>query len=958
MADFKGFVSHIIYRSEESGYTVFEVTLTDVGHDQALDGAEAVSGDWGSGESDGNHGGPKGKKGEAVSGDRESGGSDGKAEGSQKRDGGSKGKGEGSKGKTGGSKEKAGGSKGKAEGFGKKAGEAAAVDPGDLFGDVITCVGHPVSISEGESCAVSGEYVTHPVYGEQLRVKNYRVIAPENAQAMYRYLAAGSIKGIGPAMAAKIVRRFGDDTLRIMEEEPEKLAEIKGISMRIAREIGAQMEDKKDLRDAMIFLQRYGIGSAHAARIWQAYGIELYEIMKVNPYRLAEDIRGIGFATADEIARRIGIRADSEYRICSGLLYILTQAAGEGHSFLPRELLIRRTCALLRISEEGVAVQLENLAVERRVRILHRRSPLAEQEIFERGFPEAAEGFSVEGLNTEVYKREGLNPEGVSGEGFTAGGFSAEGFDGGVFPRVEYDRGAGGGPVREQGSVEVYLSGFFRREQEIARMLLDLDVSVHRHSGGRGAGERMKKKIAALEREEQITLDPLQRKAVQEAAENAILMISGGPGTGKTTTINTIIRFFEEDGLDVLLAAPTGRAARRMTEATGKPAMTIHRLLGIRTISDDAEREGLFDGEDMSAPGGRGGDKKERNYRFERGEDNPLEADVIIIDEMSMVDMNLFHALLKAVPQGARLVLVGDVNQLPSVGPGCVLQDLIESRAFHTIMLQHVFRQASESDIVMNAHRILEGHSLPMDNKSRDFFFLERDQAPVIYKHTVQLIREMLPGYAGCRPEDIQVLTPMRRGSLGVDRLNEVLQSVLNPPADSKREYVRQETVFREGDKVMQTRNNYNIEWEKRGNFNMPIDRGMGIFNGDFGRIEEIDTRSATMTVCFDDARTVEYPFTELEDLELAYAITVHKSQGSEYPAVILPILTGPSGLFNRNLLYTAVTRARNCVVILGSRDGVDRMIANVRRTRRYTGLRERILEISGMGGTGLEYSE
>ena len=915
MADFKGFVSHIIYRSEESGYTVFEVTLTDVGHDQALDGGEAVSGDRGSRVSDG--------------------------------------KAEVSKGKAGGPGGKAGGSKGKAEGSGKKAGEAAAVDPGDLFGDVITCVGHPVSISEGESCAVSGEYVTHPVYGEQLRVKNYRVIAPENAQAMYRYLAAGSIKGIGPAMAAKIVRRFGDDTLRIMEEEPEKLAEIKGISMRIAREIGAQMEDKKDLRDAMIFLQRYGIGSAHAARIWQAYGIELYEIMKVNPYRLAEDIRGIGFATADEIARRIGIRADSEYRICSGLLYILTQAAGEGHSFLPRELLIRRTCALLRISEEGVAVQLENLAVERRVRILHRRSPLAEQEIFERGFPEAAEDFSVEGLNAEGYSREVF----TAGD-FSTGGVSAEGFGGGVFPRGEYAQGAGGGPAVEQESVEVYLSGFFRREQEIARMLLDLDVSVHRHAGGRGAGERMKKKIAALEREEQITLDPLQRKAVQEAAENAILMISGGPGTGKTTTINTIIRFFEEDGLDVLLAAPTGRAARRMTEATGKPAMTIHRLLGIRTISDDTEREGLFDGEDMSAPGGRGGDKKERNYRFERGEDNPLEADVIIIDEMSMVDMNLFHALLKAVPQGARLVLVGDVNQLPSVGPGCVLQDLIESRAFHTIMLQHVFRQASESDIVMNAHRILEGHSLPMDNKSRDFFFLERDQAPVIYKHTVQLIREMLPGYAGCRPEDIQVLTPMRRGSLGVDRLNEVLQSVLNPPADSKREYVRQETVFREGDKVMQTRNNYNIEWEKRGNFNMPIDRGMGIFNGDFGRIEEIDTRSATMTVCFDDARTVEYPFTELEDLELAYAITVHKSQGSEYPAVILPILTGPSGLFNRNLLYTAVTRARNCVVILGSRDGVDRMIANVRRTRRYTGLRERILEISGMAGTGLEYSE
>ena len=550
-----------------------------------------------------------------------------------------------------------------------------------------------------------------------------------------------------------------------------------------------------------------------------------------------------------------------------------------------------------------------------------------------------------------------------SGEGAGGGGrFSAADSRPGAYAEnaenADYAGGSdgfGNGFGVDPGTVEVYLSGFFRREQEIARMLLELDASVQRYVSGKGAREKMKKKIACLEKEEEITLDPLQRKAVEEAAENAILLISGGPGTGKTTTINTIIRFFEEDGLEVLLAAPTGRAARRMTEATGKPAMTIHRLLGIRTIAEDQEKGGFFDSDPLSFPGGKKGEKGEKFSWFERGEDNPLEADVVIIDEMSMVDMNLFHALLKAVPDGARLILVGDVNQLPSVGPGCVLQDLIESNAFHTIMLQHVFRQASESDIVMNAHRILEGASLPMDNKSRDFFFLERDQAPVIYKHTVQLIREMLPKYADCRPEDIQVLTPMRRGNLGVERLNEVLQSVLNPPADGKREYVRQETVFREGDKVMQTRNNYNIEWEKRGNFNLPIDRGMGIFNGDFGRIEEIDLQSASMTVCFDDSRTVEYPFTELEDLELAYAITVHKSQGSEYPAVILPVLTGPSSLFNRNLLYTAVTRARNCVVILGSRDGVDRMIANVRRTRRYTGLRERIVEISQIlsaGGT------
>ncbi|MBP3874773.1 MAG: Flp pilus assembly complex ATPase component TadA [Lachnospiraceae bacterium] len=821
MTELKGFVSHIVYRNEENGYTVFEMTLT--------------------------------------------------------------------------------------EGIGNapQEGPVSDLDAADI-GDVITCVGSPVSISEGEGCTVAGTCTTHPVYGDQFRVQSYRAVAPENAQAMYRYLAAGSIKGIGPAMAARIVKKFGDDTLRIMEEEPEKLAGVKGISMRIAREIGAQMEDKKDLRDAMIFLQQYGIGSAHAVKIWQAYGTGLYEIMKNNPYRLAEDIRGIGFATADDIARRIGIRADSEYRIRSGILYTLFLASGEGHSFLPEEVLVQRTCALLRLPAEEILVQMENLAVERRLRI---RRPAA-------------------------------------------------------------------GPAPE---VEVYLTGVFRREQDIARMLLDLDAQIQRASRDVSIRKKVEKKIARLEQEEEITLDPLQRKAVAEAAANAILLITGGPGTGKTTTINTIIRYFMSEDLRVLLAAPTGRAARRMSEATGFPAMTIHRLLGVRSVTDADDEKEFLKSEGRSASGaaaagfygdlgtgyapgsggngGKSGDGQNYSY-FERGADNPLEADVVIIDEMSMVDMNLFHYLLRAVPIGARLILVGDVNQLPSVGPGCVLQDLIDSRAFHTIMLRHVFRQASRSDIVMNAHRILEGQSLPMDNKSRDFFFLERDQVPVIYKHTVQLIREMLPKYVGCRPEEIQVLTPMRRGSLGVERLNEVLQSVLNPPARGRREHVRRETVFREGDKVMQTRNNYQIEWEVRGNFGMPIDRGTGIFNGDFGRIEEIDPDTEMMTVIFDDARTVEYPFAELEDLELAYAITVHKSQGSEYPAVILPLLAGPSGLFNRNLLYTAVTRARSCVVLLGSRDAVDRMIANTRRTHRWTGLRDRITELGPEAAAGLQDTE
>ena len=865
MTEFKGFVSHIIYRNEENGYTVFEVTLT------------------GNSESSGQSPAEQGGKNE-------------------------------------------------------KSGTAFDFDAADL-GDVITCVGYPVSINEGEGCALAGEYTTHPVYGEQLRVQSYRAVAPESAQAMYRYLAAGSIKGIGPAMAARIVKKFGDDTLRIMEEEPEKLAGVKGISMRIAREIGAQMEDKKDLRDAMIFLQQYGIGSAHAARIWQAYGTGLYEIMKSNPYRLAEDIRGIGFATADDIARRIGIRADSEYRIRSGLLYTLYLASGEGHSFLPQKVLVQRTCALLRLPAEEVLVQMENLAVERRLRI--RRSRVSDP---------------FHDMNLDMNADMGMSMDMDMDEDADAGrnlARAAETAMSSELPRQD--------PAED---VEVYLSGVFRREQDIAKMLLDLDAQIRRSQGDPEKRKKIEKKISRLEKAEEITLDPLQRQAVLEAAENAVLLITGGPGTGKTTTINTIIRFFMGEDLRVLLAAPTGRAARRMSEATGYPAMTIHRLLGVRSVADDGgekdflKNEGMYGmsgsgtgtadpfGGSLNAGAGSGDGKGQIFSYFERGEDNPLEADVVIIDEMSMVDMNLFHYLLKAVPSGARLVLVGDVNQLPSVGPGCVLQDLIESQAFHTIMLRHIFRQASESDIVMNAHRILEGASLPMDNKSRDFFFLERDQAPVIYKHTVQLIREMLPKYVGCKAGEIQVLTPMRRGSLGVERLNEVLQSVLNPPAGGKREYVRQETVFREGDKVMQTRNNYQIEWEVRGNFGMPVDRGTGIFNGDFGRIEEIDPRSEIMTVVFDDARTVEYPFSELEDLELAYAITVHKSQGSEYPAVILPLLAGPSGLFNRNLLYTAVTRARSCVVVLGSRDAVDRMIANTRRTRRWTGLRDRITEL------------
>ena len=674
---------------------------------------------------------------------------------------------------------------------------------------------------------------------------------------MLRYLASGAVKGIGQALAARIVKKFGDDTLRVMDEEPERLAEIKGISERKAREIAAYMAEKRELRDAMLFLQQYGVTNRVALKIWKTYGARMYEVLRQNPYQLAEDIYGIGFATADEIAGRVGISTQSEFRIRSGILYTLSVTLSEGSSYLPREILLSRAAELLKVPDELIGLQLDNLVVERQVKI-----------------------------------------------------------------------------CRKGSEVQVYSNAAWREEQQIARMLADLESEPVRH----GARDP-EKVLAELEKEENLELDQLQREAVLMAAEHAILIISGGPGTGKTTTINTIIRYLRKENLEVLLAAPTGRAAKRMTEATGSEAMTIHRLLGVRAVVEE--------GDDAFAPDPGFAGRRSGSYSyFEKGSDNPLEADAIIIDEMSMVDMHLFCSLLKAVMPGTRLILVGDVNQLPSVGPGKVLQDLISSGVFRTVMLRKIFRQAMESDIVTNAHRILNGEMPEMSNKSRDFFFLERDSAPVIYKHTVELMRDKLPGYLHCDIGEIQVLTPMRKGPLGVNRLNEVLQSVLNPPAKNKREVQRQDVIFREGDKVMQTRNNYQIEWEIRGNYGMKVDGGNGVFNGDCGVILSIDAKAEIVTVCFDEEKIVEYPFSDLEDLEPAYAVTVHKSQGSEYPAVILPLLSGPASLFNRNLLYTAVTRARDCVVILGSRQAVAAMTANVRENLRYTGLKERIHEI------------
>ncbi len=709
----------------------------------------------------------------------------------------------------------------------------------------LTCTGYPPAVREGESCALEGDYVSHPLYGDQFRVQSYTPLPPENTQALLRYLSSGAVKGIGQALAARIIRKFGEDSMRILDEEPERLAEVKGISARGAREIAAALEGQKDFRDAMIFLQKYGIGGRQAVKIWETYGMRLYTVLKENPYQLADEIRGIGFATADAIAARAGIRADSDFRIRSGLVYVLGQALGEGHCCLPVPVLTGRTASLLELPAETVEIQMRNLAVDRRLQIRMKE-----------------------------------------GEAFASD------------------------------------ASVFRTEQQTARMLLEL--SGRAETGGR---DRVEKKIRDLEDREGIRLDDLQRRAVETAVSHTVFILTGGPGTGKTTTIRTIISYLEAEDQEVLLAAPTGRAAKRMTEATGREAMTIHRLLGVRARPEEETGDRML-------------------TDFDRDGDNPLEADAVIVDEMSMVDVFLFHSLLKAVMPGTRLILVGDEDQLPSVGPGCVLRDLTRSGVFPALRLEKIFRQAAKSDIILNAHRILRGETPVLDNQSRDFFFLERRDVQVIYKHMVDLMRDKLPGYVGCRPLEIQVLTPMRKGALGVETLNGVLQSVLNPPARGKREYKRQDTVFREGDKVMQTRNNYQAEWEIRGNFGIPIEKGTGIFNGDCGVVEEIDEQAGTMQVLFDEEKTVVFPLTDLDDLDLAYAVTVHKSQGSEYPAVLLPLLSGPQGLMNRNLLYTAVTRARSLVVILGSREAVAAMTANVQQYVRYTGLEDRIREL------------
>lgn len=715
-------------------------------------------------------------------------------------------------------------------------------DAGEEGEEEECCVGCFSYIAEGIYLCVKGRRSIHKSYGPQIQVDSYQEKQPTDTVAMERYLGSGAIKGVGPALAARIVKKFGEDTFGLMEKEPERLAEIKGISQKMAVSISRQFNEKRKMRQAMIFLQDYGISMNLAVKIYKHYQDELYEVIRTNPYRLAEEITGIGFKIADNIARRAGFYADSEFRIRAGIFYILQQSGGQGHCYLPEGELVEQTALLLGTAKEIVAPQIDYLT-----------------------------------LNKEIVAEE-----------------------------VGEER-------------RLYSSTMYYMEMNCARMLLDLNLPYQVEE------ELLAERLAQIEHKQQVVLDGLQREAVYQAVKNGVTIITGGPGTGKTTTINTILQVLEQDGMDVLLAAPTGRAAKRMSETTGLEAQTVHRLL---------ELNGSVEGQDKTG------------MHFERNEKQPLEADVVIIDEFSMVDIYLLHALLKAIVPGCRLIMVGDVNQLPSVGPGNVLRDMIQSGFCNVARLSQIFRQAAQSQIVVNAHRINGGQDISFDNKNQDFFHLERGNAQDVTNVVVQLVMKNMPSYVDATPYDIQVLTPMRRGELGVESLNKVLQGYMNPWSEEKAEREFHGTLFREKDKIMQIKNNYQIKWQKKTPYGDVYEEGTGVFNGDIGIIKNILALEETVEVEFEEGKLVEYEYSQMDEMELAYAITIHKSQGSEYPAVVIPILGGPRMLLTRNLLYTAVTRAKQCVTLVGSKNTVSQMIQNVYEQKRYSSLCMRIQEM------------
>ena len=703
----------------------------------------------------------------------------------------------------------------------------------------ITLVGLLGMVTEGDLITATGDMTYHSSYGEQFSVSEVSFSEPETKEAIELYLASGIVKGIGPALAKRIVDRFGEDTFSIMSREPERLSEIKGISPQKAIDIYASYEEKAGLRRAIMFLQQYGIRNTLALKVYERYHEGIYSVITENPYALTEDIAGVGFKTADEIAEKVGIERHSAHRIKAGVLYVLSQAAyGEGNTCLPEDILLERASGLLNIAEGEMADSLSSLETELKI------------------------------------KRKNI-----------------------------------------EGRPFVYLRSLYYSEMKCAHLLKELDTDY-----GEDYAET-ESRIREIEEEKGLILDPDQRSAVISAVMNGVFILTGGPGTGKTTTLRILLEYFSSRGFDVSLTAPTGRAAKRMSEACGMEAKTIHRLLEVSGIPGEGVDVGIFG----------------------RNKETPLETDVVIADEMSMVDINLFHALLTALEPGMRLIMVGDEHQLPSVGPGSVLKDILASGRFKSLTLKKIFRQGQRSDIVMNAHALLNGLPLKTDNKSRDFFFLERSDANSIIAGIIYLIKEKLPPYLNVDPNEIQVLSPMKKGLLGVENLNLMLQKAFNPPSYDKPELKRGEVVLRLGDRVIQTKNNYRMEWVRSRPGESLKFHGNGVFNGDLGMITELEASEGSLTVSFEDGREAVYCGKDINELELSYAVTIHKSQGSEYSAVIMPLLSGPEILFSRNLLYTGITRARKCVLIMGSRDTLNRMAGNTREQERYSGLKEEL---------------
>ena len=706
-------------------------------------------------------------------------------------------------------------------------------------GDEIICVGTVPQIRRGDMLKLTGGMVIHPTYGLQFKVEFYERVVPTTAVAIEKYLSSGIVKGIGPKTAKKIVDKFGAATFYVIEEKFDRLVEIKGITYDKALAVHNSFCSQRDIRKVMLYLQEFGVTPAFAMKVYKKYGYRTIDIIKENPYRMAEDIAGIGFKTADRIAYSMGIPTDSPNRVKSGIKYILSESLLDGNVFMPKDSLIRQAGEILSVDEEMVDNSLRELQIEHKV------------------------------FNENI-----------------------------------------------DGTDAVYLMTMYYTEISAAKKLLELSF-FHDDADLK----KINDKIDAVEDLSGICLAKQQRTAVIEAMREGVLVITGGPGTGKTTIIHTIIQIFKSSGMEVVLAAPTGRAAKRMTETTGIEAKTIHRMLGVAYADDDNGRQ-----------------------KFDKNETEPIEADVIIIDEVSMVDMQLFNNLLKAIEPGTRLILVGDANQLPSVAAGNVLKDIIKSEKIKVVRLTEIFRQARESAIITNAHKINSGEEPVMNGKNTDFFFVNAQYAPEVPGKIVELITKRLPKFTGVDSfSDMQVLTPMRKGDIGAAGLNKTLQKALNPPSDGKKEYETSSCTFREGDKVMQIKNNYNISWKIENRLGKAIDDGTGIYNGDMGIIKSINKQAETITVLFDDMRQAVYEFTALDELELAYAVTIHKSQGSEYPVVIIPIHSGPPMLMSRNLLYTAVTRAKKFVIIVGLKSSVNRMVANDREVSRYSGFAYRL---------------